>query len=89
MAGPLMPAVAALLSHRARNNVHSLILLLGMTALLALLGQLLGGTAGVLWALLLSGLLLALSPRIAPALLLRLYGGRPIHPAEAPGLVQA
>lgn len=89
MAGPLTPTVVALLSHRARNNVHTLILLLGMTTLLALLGHLLGGTAGVLWALLLSGLLLALSPRIAPALLLRLYGGRPIHPAEAPGLVQA
>lgn len=84
-----MPAAAALLGHRARNTLQTLTLLLGMTALLGLLGGLLGGAAGALWALALSGLLLALSPRIAPALLLRMYGGRPIHPAQAPDLAQA
>ena len=89
MAGPLIPGAAAVLGRRARNTLQTLILLLGMTLLLGVLGALLGGVVGALWALALSGLLLALSPRVAPALLLRMYGGRPIHPAEAPGLVQA
>lgn len=76
-------------SHRLRNALHTLALLACMAGLLSLLGSLLGGPAGALWALALTGMLLALSPRIAPALLMRLYGGRPIHPTEAPGLVQA
>ena len=84
-----MPVAAAALGHRARNTLQTLVLLLGMTALLGLLGGLLGGAAGALWSLALSGLLLALSPRIAPALLLRLYGGYPIRDADAPGLVRA
>ncbi len=84
-----MSAVAAVLGHRARNAVHTLTLLVGMAVLLGLLGYLLGGGGGALWALALTGTLLALSPRVAPALLLRLYGGRPIGAADAPGLVQA
>lgn len=78
-----------MLSHRARNTLQALALLAGMAALLGLLGALLGGTVGAVWALGLAGVLLALSPRIAPALLLRLYGGQPIHADQAPGLVRA
>ncbi|MBC7161751.1 zinc metalloprotease HtpX [Immundisolibacter sp.] len=78
-----------MLSHRARNTLQALALLAGMAALLGLLGGLLGGTVGAVWALGLAGVLLALSPRIAPALLLRLYGGQPIHADQAPGLVRA
>lgn len=78
-----------MLSHRARNTLQALALLAGMAALLGLLGGLLGGTVGAVWALALAGVLLALSPRIAPALLLRLYGGQPIHADQAPGLVRA
>jgi heat shock protein HtpX len=74
---------------RWRNALHALALLAGMAALLGLLGYLLGGGVGALWALALSGTLLAVSPRVAPALLLRMYGGVPIHGADAPGLVQA
>jgi heat shock protein HtpX len=81
--------VLSVLDHRTRNRLHALVLLLGMAMLLGLLGGLLGGTVGAVWALALAGALLALSPRIAPALLLRLYGGRPIQPFEAPGLLQA
>ncbi len=78
-----------MLSHRARNTLQALALLAGMAALLGLLGGLLGGTVGAVWALGLAGVLLALSPRIAPALLLRLYGGQPISADQAPGLVRA
>lgn len=78
-----------MLSHRTRNTLQALALLAGMAALLGLLGSLLGGTVGAVWAVALAGVLLVLSPRVAPALLLRLYGGRPIQPYEAPGLLQA
>ncbi|WP_372696105.1 zinc metalloprotease HtpX [Immundisolibacter sp.] len=88
MAGPLT-AATQVPAHRARNTLQALALLAGMAALLGLLGGLLGGAVGAVWALALTGVLLALSPRIAPALLLRLYGGQPIHAAQAPGLVQA
>lgn len=84
-----MSAVAAVVGHRLRNTLHTLALLVGMAALLGGLGFLLGGGVGALWALALTGTLLALSPRVAPALLLRMYGGRPIGAADAPGLVQA
>jgi heat shock protein HtpX len=84
-----MGAAGAIVGHRLRNALQTLVLLVGMAVLLGCLGYLLGGGVGALWALALTGVLLALSPRVAPALLLRMYGGRRIGVADAPGLVQA
>lgn len=72
--------------HKLNNLVHALLLLGGMVGLLALLGWLISGGSGVLWMTVLGFLLLLFTPRISPALILRLYNARPLHPAEVPGL---
>lgn len=75
--------------HKRRNRLHSVILLSGMTLLLALCGWVFAGIEGVLWAIGLgAGSLLFASP-FSPELTLRLYGARQLHPHEAPELFQA
>lgn len=72
--------------HRWLNLLHAALLLAGMLALLAALGWLVAGPAGLLW---LAGLGLAFSvftPRLSPALILRLYRAQPLQPHDAPGL---
>lgn len=76
------------LKQRLRNLLHTLVLLGGMAGLFALLGWVLAGAEG-LWIFLALGLVLfALSPRVSPRLILRLYGAHRLRPAEAPGLYQ-
>lgn len=70
--------------HRRRNRLHSLTLLGGMTALLALCGWVLGGDAGLLWLSALGGLSLLLTPRLPPGLVLRSYRARPVLPGQWP-----
>jgi heat shock protein HtpX len=77
---------ARILSHRLNNALHALLLLGGLAVLLMVIGYVLGGTGGLLWAGVLGALGLLFAPRISPALVLRLYGARPLAPAEAPGL---
>ncbi|MFU8838389.1 MAG: zinc metalloprotease HtpX [Thiohalomonadaceae bacterium] len=72
--------------HRWFNRLQTLLLLLGMTGFLALLGYLLWGRDG-LWALLLTALLLLfMRPLISPAWVMRVYGARLLAPADAPDL---
>ncbi len=77
-----------LLNHRLSNLLHTILLLSGMIAILGLLGYLLGGTSGVLWATLLGGLLLYFSGNASPHWVLRIYGARPVAMRDAPGLYQ-
>ncbi|MHB9117805.1 MAG: zinc metalloprotease HtpX [Burkholderiales bacterium] len=72
--------------HRLRNRLQSLLLLGGMSLLLALLGWLLGGPGGLLWSLLTGMLALLLGPLVSPPLVLRLLGAIPIAPPQAPEL---
>lgn len=75
-----------MLSHRTRNTLHALLLLSGMGLILLVLGYLLAGTAG---AVVIAGTGLAvlwLSPRVAPNVILRLYGARPLARSELPEL---
>ncbi len=75
--------------HRLANRLQSVLLLAFMAAYLALLGELLWGRAGLV-ALSLSLLpLLFLNPAARPEWLVRLYGARPLHPDETPGLFAA
>lgn len=75
-----------LAAHKLNNLLQSLSLLGGMAALVALLGWLLAGANGVLWAVIIGVLILWLSPRASPRLTLRLYGARALSRTEALGL---
>ncbi|HYF07906.1 MAG TPA: zinc metalloprotease HtpX [Acetobacteraceae bacterium] len=70
--------------HKLRNRAQSVLLLAAMLSLLSACGWVLAGGDGVLLALLAGGVSLLLSPRMSPDLALRLYGARPIQPAELP-----
>ena len=72
--------------HKPRNRIQSTLLLTGMAALLSACGWTLAGEEGVLWALVAGGASLLLAPQLSPAIALRLYGARPIHPAELPAV---
>ncbi len=72
--------------HKLRNLLHSLLLLVGMAFVLAATGWALWGEEGAWWTV--AGGLLAflLSPSIPPEWVMRMYGARPLRPAEAPEL---
>jgi heat shock protein HtpX len=65
-----------------RNVVHSIILIGGIGAIMALCAYVLWGHSGVVWGFVLTGGLLLVSPRIAPDLIMRMYGARRIGPAD-------
>lgn len=72
--------------HKFTNIAHSFALIGGMVGLLGLLGWLLGGLDGLIWTAVLSGAFFALAPRMSPAVLLKMYGARPIGQGSAPNL---
>jgi heat shock protein HtpX len=78
--------VSRVISHRLNNALHALLLLGGLAALLVVIGWVLGGAGGMLWAAVLGLGALLISPRISPALILRMYGARPLAPAHAEAL---
>ena len=71
-----------------RNRLQSLFLLSVMAGFLALLGELLGGTAGVLLLLFVGASGVAFNPMFSPRLIMRLYGGVPLEPGQSPVLSQ-
>lgn len=75
-----------LFSHRFTNLLHTFLLLVGMIALLAVLGLSFAGLSGVLWAVVLGLLILLFGGRISPQMILRMYRARPLATLEAPGL---
>lgn len=75
-----------MLSHRVHNRLHALVLLTALLALLWLLGWLFAGIFGIIWASLLGIIPLFLSIRVFPAVVLKMYGARPLLPREAPRL---
>ena len=70
-------------SHRLRNWVHTVVLIVGMAALMGLFAWSLWGMIGVVWTLIGVGLLLASAPNIPNDLMLRMYGAMPLTPAAA------
>jgi heat shock protein HtpX len=72
--------------HKLNNLLQSALLLGGMGLLLGLLGWVLAGSHGVLWAVFLGVLALVISPKVSPQMVLRVYGARPVHPSQAPQL---
>ncbi len=73
-------------NHRAMNRLHTVLLLGGMALLLGLLGYLLGGTSGVLWAAFFGLLVLFFSRSASPSWVLRVLRARRLSPQEAPRL---
>jgi heat shock protein HtpX len=72
--------------HRVLNALHSVLLLGGMALILAACAWILAGIEGLVWALLLAVVTIALMPRVSPRLVLGMYRARPIGPHELPDL---
>lgn len=70
--------------HKRRNLLQSALLLGGLMALLAACMALVFGPGATLWGMIGWGIALALSPRVSPRLVLRLYGARPLGPDTFP-----
>jgi len=75
--------------HKLNNLFQSLLIMTGMIGLLGLLGWTLGGKQGLAWLLFIGLLMVTLTPRLSPPMILRLYGAVPLHPSEAPSLYAA
>ena len=71
------------------NLLQSILLVAGMVGLLLAIGWLFGGAFGMAWALLVGVIPLFVSIRIMPAIILKMYGARPLAYAEAPRLFAA
>ena len=81
-----MLAPEVIKKHKLRNQLHTIILFLSMTAIVALLGFLLGGKVGLIASAILGVALMFLAPRISPKLILKMYKTHPISPQNAPNL---
>jgi len=75
-------------NHKLKNFVHTLALFLCMGVILSLVGFILAGVDGILWAAALGVLILVISPNISPAFIFAMYGGRLLSANDAPGLYQ-
>ena len=74
------------LQHSLANRLHSLLLLAVMGGFLALLGQLLWGSDGIILLLLLGSVLLLFNPVVTPQLIMRMYRATRLTPSQSPAL---
>lgn len=65
---------------RARNILHSFALAGGIGAITALSAYVLFGASGVIWALITVGFFVLIGPRVAPEVVMRMFGARPVAP---------
>jgi heat shock protein HtpX len=72
--------------HRIRNILHSVVLIAGMVALLALLGYFIAGLDGLLWAAIAAVILMVLGQHFSSSLVLRMYGAVPLSSYQSPNL---
>ncbi len=72
----------ALEAAKKRNLSHSIILVGGIGAITVVCAWVLWGANGVLWSFVAIVLLLLLSPRIAPEVIMRMYNARRIRPED-------
>ena len=71
-----------------RNAIQSVILIGGIGAIMAVCAYVLWGRTGIVWAFVLIGALVLISPRIGPEIIIRMYGARRIGPAEGAPLLR-
>jgi len=74
--------------HKLRNVAHSILLLGGIVALLALCGWVLFGPGGLVGMALGTAIALAISPAVSPGMVLRLYRAREISPHDLPDVLR-
>jgi heat shock protein HtpX len=72
--------------HRLRNVLHTWLLIIGSGALMALIALILFGTAGLVWAAVLTGFGLWSAGQVSPAMVLGLYQARRLSPYDLPEL---
>jgi heat shock protein HtpX len=72
--------------HRLRNVAHTWLLILGSGALVALIAWILFGTAGLIWAAILTGVGLWSVGQVSPKMVLGLYRAHPLNARELPEL---
>lgn len=77
---------SALIRQQRRNRLRSLALLGGLAGWMALVGWLVAGDLGILWAAGGTMLLLLVQPVRSTTVLRALYGARPLVPLQAPDL---
>ena len=77
------------LSHRGLNRFQTLLLLGLMTGYAGLVGWLLWGSDGLWFLVVWGAFLLLFSPQLSARWVLRMYGARPVSPAQAPEYHQA
>ncbi|PWC33564.1 zinc metalloprotease HtpX [Azospirillum sp. TSO35-2] len=72
--------------HKLRNAAQSALLVGSLGLLAAVIGWLLAGWLGVIWAAFLIGATVAFSPTVSPRTVLGLYGARRVGPHDLPEL---
>lgn len=77
-----------MLTARLRNRLQTLAILGGMAVVLGVLGWLLGGEVGVVWALIMVLITLMFVPRLPGPMLARMMGAQPLTPTAVPELYQ-
>lgn len=80
------PSPAQQRRHKIRNILHSLLLILGMAAILGTSAFALFGPEGMVWTLIVGGVTFFLSPSVPPDWVMRLYGARELSYRDAPDL---
>lgn len=70
--------------HALANKLQTLILLILMGCLMLLVGYLLWGVEGVIILTAVGLFLILLNPRLAPQLIMKMYGATPLLPSQAP-----
>lgn len=75
-------------NRKLKNLFHTLVLFLCMGVILSLVGFMLAGIEGIIWAAFLGILILVISPNLSPSFIFSLYGGRLLSADDAPGLYQ-
>lgn len=75
-------------NHKLKNFMHTLALFVCMGVILSLVGFILAGVEGIVWAAFLGVLILVISPNLSPSFILSMYGGKLLSADNAPGLFQ-
>jgi heat shock protein HtpX len=75
-------------NHKLKNFFHTLVLFLCMGVILSLVGFILAGVEGIVWAAFLGVLILVISPNISPSFIFSMYGGKLLSADNAPDLYQ-
>ncbi len=76
-----------LLTHKRNNQLQTALMLAGISGTLALVGWSFGGLPLMFGLLAAGGLIVWLTPKLAPAVVLRMYKAVPLGLSNAPGLI--